>query len=486
MFPRAALVLLSLLVAAIVAIFVLAELVAPYSTGHFEPMVLEISTKPVVMIRHVRVLDINSSQLSPPSYVLIENGITEAVYAEPVPPSVQVKNYTVFDGEGGVLMPALTDFHVHIGFSNGEPPWTASIFHPVNLVREKESYIYAGVTTVVEGSVSPLPVILSSRKTASPYIFRTGKQVTARGGHPHPMIDALIPWPMNKYVGGKLTVQIDDFVAQEESVRAILEDPDVHHLKIIYDNAIPTDSPKLSLDSLRLAVGLAHFYGKPVYVHVGSVQDAIEAVRAGADVLMHVPFVDNFSDEQIKELVKSGIVFVTTSQIWSWTSLGFDKSRELTSLEKRLMPQRTYEAFTDSWVDVFKNFKSPYFTQEYLKEKVPLFIRNIDTNIRLLHQGGVTLAAGTDTGVPGLVPGASLQYELCHLISLGIPAAQVLRSATVTPGKLLSESGRTFGEVKPGNNAELILVKDNPLEDVSHLESISYIFTQGRVYQRLD
>ena len=41
MFPRAALVLLNLLVAAIVAIFVLAELVAPHSTWHFEPMVSE-------------------------------------------------------------------------------------------------------------------------------------------------------------------------------------------------------------------------------------------------------------------------------------------------------------------------------------------------------------------------------------------------------------------------------------------------------------
>ena len=41
MFPRAALVLLNLLVATIVAIFVLAELVAPHSTWHFEPMVSE-------------------------------------------------------------------------------------------------------------------------------------------------------------------------------------------------------------------------------------------------------------------------------------------------------------------------------------------------------------------------------------------------------------------------------------------------------------
>ncbi|MBD1842655.1 amidohydrolase family protein [Cyanobacteria bacterium FACHB-63] len=438
------------------------------------------------MVRHVRVLDVNSGQLSLPSDVLIENGIIEAVYAEPVPSSVQIEDCAIVDGAGGVLMPALTDFHMHIGFSDGEPPWTASIFHPVNSAREKESYIYAGVTTVVEGSVSPLPGILSGRETASPYIVRTGKQVTARGGHPHPMIDALIPWPMNKYVGGKLTVQLEDFVAQEETVRAILKDGSIHHLKIIYDNAIPTGSPKLDLDSLKLAVGLAHSYGKPAYVHVGSVKDVMDAVRAGADVLMHVPFVDTFSHEQIKELAKSRAVFVTTSQIWSWTSLGFDKNRELTDLEKKLMPERTYEAFTDSWAEVFKNFRSPYLPKEYLRETVPLFIRNIDTNIRLLYEGGVTLVAGTDTGVPGLVPGASLQYELRHLISLDIPVAEVLRSATVTPGKLLSDSDRAFGEVKSGNNAELILVRDNPLEDVSRLESISYIFTQGRVYQRFD
>lgn len=209
MFPRAPLVLLGFLVAAIVTILVLAELVSAHSTQRLEPLVLEISTKPAVMIQHVRVLDINSGQLSPPSCVLIKNGITEALYVEPVPPSVQVKDYTVLDGKDGVLMPALTDFHVHIGFSNGEPPWTASIFHPVNPAQEKESYIYAGVTTVVEGSVNPLPSILSGRETSSPNIFRTGKQITARGGHPHPMINALIPWPMNKYVGAKLTVQIE-------------------------------------------------------------------------------------------------------------------------------------------------------------------------------------------------------------------------------------------------------------------------------------
>ncbi len=96
------------------------------------------------------------------------------------------------------------------------------------------------------------------------------------------------------------------------------------------------------------------------------------------------------------------------------------------------------------------------------------------------------LVAGADTGVPGLVPGASLQYELRHLSSLGIPVADVLRLATVTPGRLLARSGRVFGEVKSGNLAELIVVMGNPLEDIRQLESVPYVFTQGRVYERLD
>lgn len=452
----------------------------------YEPMLNAVCTPHALTISNVRVLDVDAGRLGSPSRVLVEDGLIKAVCPEPGPASVPARGEAVIDGRGGVLMPGLTDFHVHVGFSSGEPPWASSLLHPADPAREEESYIYAGVTTVVEGSVSPLPPVFSGRSVASPNIFRTGRQVAARGGHPHPMIDALLPWPLNRYVGRRLTAQMEDFGSREEGVvRAILEDPGMHHLKIIYDNAIPTGSPKLGFDSLRRAVELAHSYGKPAYVHVGSVRDAMEAARAGADVLMHVPFVDVFSGRQVEELGASGVAFVTTSQIWSWAALGFDKSRELTGLEKRLMPRRTYEAFTRSWAGVFEKFRSSEFTEEYLRVKAPLYARNIEANIGLLHRGGVTLLAGTDTGVPGLVPGASLQYELRHLAALGIPAADVLRSTTATPGELLSDGGPAFGLVKPGNRAELIVVDDDPLQDLSRLESISYVFTRGAVYRRL-
>jgi imidazolonepropionase-like amidohydrolase len=65
-------------------------------------------------------------------------------------------------------------------------------------------------------------------------------------------------------------------------------------------------------------------------------------------------------------------------------------------------------------------------------------------------------------------------------------AAEVLRLAAVTPGKLLSDDGRAFGEVKPGYKAELIIFADDALKDVNHPDSVSHIFTQGRVFQRLD
>jgi hypothetical protein len=85
MVARVPLVLLSSLVVAIVAFLVLAGLVYPQVIQHLEPLVLEIPAPPTVMVRHIRVLDVSSGQLSLPSDVLIENGIIEAIYTESVP-----------------------------------------------------------------------------------------------------------------------------------------------------------------------------------------------------------------------------------------------------------------------------------------------------------------------------------------------------------------------------------------------------------------
>ena len=107
-----------------------------HSRWRDKSLVREVRTAPVVMIRNVRVLDVVTRRLSIPSCVFVRDGIIDAVHAATELPSFS-SDHTVVDGRGGVLLPALTDFHVHIGFSSGEPPCPGGTEHKATWVRSK-------------------------------------------------------------------------------------------------------------------------------------------------------------------------------------------------------------------------------------------------------------------------------------------------------------------------------------------------------------
>ena len=70
---------------------------------------------------------------------------------------------------------------------------------------------------------------------------------------------------------------------------------------------------------------------------------------------------------------------------------------------------------------------------EGLEEMLPVFAENAKRNFLKLVEAGVPFLAGTDAGLPGVFPGASLHRELELLAELGLPLEQVLRSATSSP-----------------------------------------------------
>ena len=85
-----------------------------------------------------------------------------------------------------------------------------------------------------------------------------------------------------------------------------------------------------------------------------------------------------------------------------------------------------------------------------------------------MHEAGVRLMAGTDTPIPVMIPGASMQKELETLARCGLDDYEVLVAATRHPGEFIAEhvdANARFGIVRPGRRADLILVASNPLED---------------------
>jgi hypothetical protein len=98
--------------------------------------------------------------------------------------------------------------------------------------------------------------------------------------------------------------------------------------------------------------------------------------------------------------------------------------------------------------------------------------------VKALHDGGVPILAGTDASWLG-VPGVSLIEEVENFQELGFTAYAALRTATVDPAKLLRQDGE-FGTIAVGRRADMILTRENPLEDVRRLRGVVGVMANGR------
>jgi len=100
-------------------------------------------------------------------------------------------------------------------------------------------------------------------------------------------------------------------------------------------------------------------------------------------------------------------------------------------------------------------------------------------------RAGVPLVVGTDAGNPLVFPGPSMHHELRLWVQAGIPPAVALQAATANAAKLLGAADK-IGAIRPGLDADLLLVDGNPLEDIAATERISLVVFKGERLRRAE
>ncbi len=108
---------------------------------------------------------------------------------------------------------------------------------------------------------------------------------------------------------------------------------------------------------------------------------------------------------------------------------------------------------------------------------------NLAKLVRELHEAGAMLIVGTDLLMPGVVPGFSVHEEMAIWQDAGIPAADVLRSATLVPARFLGQQDR-LGTVEAGKAASFLLLDADPLADVRNAGRIEGVCLRGRWFDR--
>jgi imidazolonepropionase-like amidohydrolase len=112
------------------------------------------------------------------------------------------------------------------------------------------------------------------------------------------------------------------------------------------------------------------------------------------------------------------------------------------------------------------------------------FLR-IAAQMPLLQELGVNLIAGSDSAPIAVFvyPGLGLHEELQILQNAGLSSLQVLQAATINGARFLQKDD-SAGTLATGKVADIVLLRDNPLEDIAATLSIDTVVMRGRVFDR--
>ena len=104
--------------------------------------------------------------------------------------------------------------------------------------------------------------------------------------------------------------------------------------------------------------------------------------------------------------------------------------------------------------------------------------RAMMATVRVLHQAGVPIVAGTDQTVPGF----SLDREIELHVQAGFTPMEAIQSATVVAARAMGME-KDSGTIEAGKRADVIVVDGNPLENISDIRKVSAVFAAGKMYQ---
>jgi imidazolonepropionase-like amidohydrolase len=159
----------------------------------------------------------------------------------------------------------------------------------------------------------------------------------------------------------------------------------------------------------------------------------------------------------------------------------FEAERFLSKPENRYLPR--------NYIAAFRQGRDKHQMQFKGGEDFAPFKRKVDRILlKYLKEAGVRLVLGTDagTGWMGLVPGFSIHEELRILTENGFTPYEAIKTGTVNAAKVVEKmNGKgDFGTIENGKRADLILVRNNPFENVANVKEILGVMAAGRWYSK--
>ena len=413
-----------------------------------------------ILIKDIHIFNGKSDKITKAT-ILIEGQLIKQISSSEIPVN---ENAVIIDGTGKYVMPGLIDAHVHVMFESiPQTQAMLSDFAFLNLYAAKaaEEQLMRGFTTVRDlggGSLS-LARAIDMGLAKGPRIFSSGAFISQTGGHG----DFGLPTDVPRKRGELSYVERNGIVAIADGVDQVLMRSreqlrqGATQLKLMAGGGVassydPLDVTQYTYEEFKAAVSAAENWGTYVTVHAYTPNAIQTAIKAGVKCIDHGQLAD---EATAKLMAEKGI----------WWSL---------------------QPFLDD------EDANKYPEGSANRAKQIEVSQGTDNAYRLAKKYKIKTAWGTDNLFNAV--NAQKQGKKLTKLTRWYTPFEVLKMATADNAELLNLSGKrnpyqkgALGVIEEGAYADLIILNENPLENI-HLienphENFQLIMKDGVIYK---
>lgn len=404
-----------------------------------------------LLVRAGRLLDVTTGELLADQVVVVDGDRVTEVLPEAAVPPERRQGADILDLTGSTVLPGLIDLHTHLvgPAEDGNPAGVFQRSGAVDVligVANAKAVLRAGFTTVRDVGVFraftdvALRDAIAAGVVEGPRMQCAGAYITCTDGGGS--ITGLAP---DVELPAELRVGIADTVDEVRAAARRILSGGADLIKVISTGAVlapgtTPGAPELTEEQIRAAVEVAADRGAFVAAHAHGAEGAKRAARAGVRSVEHGSLLD---DEALDLMGEHGTWLVADVYNGDWIDeVGTRDGWPEGTLQKN---RDTTEAQREVFVEALRR--------------------------------GIRIGYGTDCGV---FPHALLHRQLPKMVGLGMPAADVVRAATLSAAECMGWADRV-GSLQPGRFADLVALPGHDLGDLSALGAPAVVLQGGRV-----